>query len=100
MKIAVGTAHLTVVNIPENGSNEGVIRRKVGKMMLAYTPEALKFLFTNRFRPNLIGRWPLGRPTLGKSKYPGKGSDKGAIGKKVRKITFFDTPPSSKIFFY
>jgi hypothetical protein len=39
MKIAVGTAHLTVANIPEKGSNDGVIRGKVGKMTLAYTPE-------------------------------------------------------------
>jgi hypothetical protein len=31
MKIAAGTAHLTVVNKPEKGSNEGVFKGKVGK---------------------------------------------------------------------
>jgi hypothetical protein len=91
MKIAVGTAQLTV-NIPEKGVERRSKQGKSGKMTLAYTPAALKFLFTNRFRPNLIRSWPLGHPTLGKSKYPRKGSEKGAIGKKVRKNTFFDIP--------
>jgi hypothetical protein len=54
MKIAVGAVHLTVVNIPEKGSNDGVIRGKVEKMTLAYTRGALQFLFTNRLRPNLM----------------------------------------------
>jgi hypothetical protein len=41
----------------------------------------------------------LGRPTLGRSKYPRKGSDKGAIGKKVRKIMVFDIPGALKLLF-
>jgi hypothetical protein len=52
-------------------------------------------LFTNRFQPNLMRKQSLECPTLGKSKYPEKGSNKGALGKKVRKITFFDIPELS-----
>jgi hypothetical protein len=49
MKITVGTAHLTVVNISEKGVERRSNQGKSWKMTLAYTPGALKFFFSNRF---------------------------------------------------
>jgi hypothetical protein len=47
MKIAVGMAHLKIVNIPEKGVGRGSNQGKSGKITPAYTPGALTFLVTN-----------------------------------------------------
>ena len=56
MKVAVEKAHFTVVNVPAKGVERRSNQGKVGKLTLAYTRGALKLLFTNRFRPNLMRR--------------------------------------------
>jgi hypothetical protein len=48
MKIAVETAHLTVVSIPEKGVERGSNQGKVGNLSLAYTPGAQKIFVYKR----------------------------------------------------
>jgi hypothetical protein len=96
MKIAVGTAHLTVVNIPEKGVEREINQEKSGKNDACLHPRSSKIFVYKPISTKFNMEVALGTSHIRKVKVPGERVRQGSNREKVRKLTFFKIPRALK----
>jgi hypothetical protein len=99
MKITVGTAHLTVVNMPEKGVERRSNQGKSGKNDACLYPRSSKIFVYQPILTKFNKKVALGTSHIRTVEVPKKRVRQGSNWQKSEKITFFDIPGALKFLF-
>jgi hypothetical protein len=99
MKIAVGTAHLTVVNIPEKGVERRSNQGKGGKNNACLHPRSSKSFVYQPISTKFYKKVALGTSHIRKVEVPKKSVRQGSNWQKGEKNHVFDIPGALKFLF-